>query len=106
MSLNPDERPASSITLPPRLAIAEIATHHRGFCDALAEGGPIAIDAGAIERIDTTGLQCLTALVRTAGDRRQTVSWESVSPELAAAAARLGLTAALELPVTASATEG
>jgi anti-anti-sigma regulatory factor len=105
MSSTPEERAAATITLPPRMAIGDIAQRHSEFCEALAQGKPIAIDADSLERIDTAGLQCLTLLVRCAAERQQAISWSGVSPELAAAAARLGLAAALELPSCDQGTE-
>lgn len=98
MSSTPQECAAATITLPPRMAIGDIAQCQSEFREVLEQGKPIAIEADSVERIDTAGLQCLAVLVRCAAERQQAIFWSGVSPELNAAAARLGLAVALELP--------
>lgn len=94
------ERSPGEIELPPTLTIRDIAAHHRELCEAVGEATSILIDAGGVERVDTCGLQCLAALVRTASDRGCPVSWKRVSRELDAGARRLGLEHVLMLPAT------
>jgi anti-anti-sigma regulatory factor len=58
----------------------------------------VALDAGQVEKVDTAGLQALLAgrgLLKRAG---KSVTWTGCSPQLAAAAALLGLADSLELP--------
>jgi len=55
------------------------------------------IDAGELSRIDTAGLQLLTALVIDINRKSIDLSWINVNDELLTSASRLGLNHLLEL---------
>ncbi len=57
-----------------------------------------ALDATAVQRVDTAALQLLAAFHRDAQARGETIAWVGVSTPLREAAERLGLTRALALP--------
>jgi ABC-type transporter Mla MlaB component len=64
---------------------------------ALDSAGPLVIEAARLRRVDGAGLQLLVAFVREVNARGRVVTWASPSAELQAAAALLGLSAALAL---------
>jgi anti-anti-sigma regulatory factor len=68
------------------------------FSLVIANGDPLVIDAGAVERIDTAGLQLLVALVRRQQQTGRRLEWKAVSAELRLCGERLGLLGALDLP--------
>lgn len=57
----------------------------------------IAVDAGAVERVDAAALQLLAAFVAAAKEHQRPVAWQSPSAAFAKAAADLGLTGPLVL---------
>jgi anti-anti-sigma regulatory factor len=85
------------IELEPRLTIAQAAGLHRTLVARMAEGGPIAIDGGKVEEIDTAILQLLTSLWRTAPGRGAPCSWQGVSNQLRRTAELIGVAEALHL---------
>jgi len=63
---------------------------------AAASGdGPVEVDAGAVEGVDTAALQVLLALARALADQGRALRWRAVSPALAEAAALAGAEAIL-----------
>lgn len=65
----------------------------------------VRVDGGAVERIDTAGLQMLLAFARHHANRGRPVKWTAVSPELRRGGQLLGLSALLGLPDLASGSE-
>jgi phospholipid transport system transporter-binding protein len=63
----------------------------------LDESGPVKIDGGAVERIDTAALQLLAAFVREMRAASRTVEWIDSSVALRRAAGSLGLRPVLGL---------
>jgi ABC-type transporter Mla MlaB component len=63
--------------------------------------GTLRLDAGAVEQVDTAGLQLLVSALATASARGMAFEWVGVSATLRDAAAFLGLTDALRLPAAA-----
>jgi len=57
-----------------------------------------AIDAGAVARVDTAGIQLLVAMVLPRKRRGGPWTWVGVSPALREMAARLGLSDVLSIP--------
>jgi ABC-type transporter Mla MlaB component len=53
--------------------------------------GEVIIEGGAVERIDTAGLQLLAAFARREAAAGRCLAWQSASAELRGASARLGL---------------
>jgi len=64
----------------------------------LDQAGDVEIDASAVEKIDTAGLQLLVAFKRGLQDTNRGLTWRATAPELHRAAAQLGLSAPLGLP--------
>jgi ABC-type transporter Mla MlaB component len=64
----------------------------------LDEPLPVTLDITTLQRIDTAGLQVITAFVRERAGHGRTVEWQGTSPALITAAQLLGLTSLLSLP--------
>jgi anti-anti-sigma regulatory factor len=63
--------------------------------------GDLTVDAGAVERIDTAGLQLLIAFAKRLELLERRLVWGPVSPAMRASARALGLAGALGLPEVA-----
>jgi phospholipid transport system transporter-binding protein len=63
----------------------------------LEEPEPVTLDVGALQRIDTAGLQLLAAFVRDRRTAGRAIEWRGRAPALEAAAGLLGLNDMLEL---------
>ncbi|MBS0418255.1 MAG: STAS domain-containing protein [Proteobacteria bacterium] len=59
---------------------------------------PVTLDITDLQRIDTAGLQVLTAFARERTGHGRAIEWRGTAPALTSAAQLLGLTAALGLP--------
>jgi anti-anti-sigma regulatory factor len=57
----------------------------------------VLVDGGAVERIDTAGLQMLIAFAKSHAARGKTLHWTAVSPELLRSSQLLGVTEPLHL---------
>jgi phospholipid transport system transporter-binding protein len=68
------------------------------LAERLDESGPLQIDATAVDRVDTAGLQLLAAFVRDVRAEGRTVDWVGCSDALHKSAQALGLHSALCLP--------
>lgn len=64
----------------------------------LDETLPVTLDITSLQRIDTAGLQVITAFVRERGGHGRPVEWQGSAPALSNAAQLLGLTSLLKLP--------
>jgi ABC-type transporter Mla MlaB component len=64
----------------------------------LDEPLPVTLDITTLQRIDTAGLQVITAFVRERAGHGRTVEWRGTAPALITAAQLLGLTSLLRLP--------
>ncbi|HEV7442896.1 MAG TPA: STAS domain-containing protein [Steroidobacteraceae bacterium] len=64
----------------------------------LQEPQAVTLDVTALQRIDTAGLQVITAFVRERAGHGRPVEWQGTAPVLATAARLLGLTSLLKLP--------
>jgi ABC-type transporter Mla MlaB component len=78
--------------------VADAGSLKSELAKLLDEEGAVALDVSAVQRIDTAGLQVLSAFMldRMVLDRE--VEWHGNSPALNAAARLLGLTTFLKLP--------
>jgi anti-anti-sigma regulatory factor len=65
----------------------------------------VVLDVSAVQRIDTAGLQVLTAFVLDRMVEDRDVEWRGNAPALTAAARLLGLTSLLRLPTAEEAAE-
>lgn len=86
------------VQLGAELVIATAGELHAQLGKALQETAPVVLDAAAVARLDTAGLQLLEAFVvardAAAGEWR----WENVGAELRDAATQLGMQRMLKLP--------
>lgn len=85
------------LALPRSLDIAAVTSVAAQLLAALALG-ELAIDAGAVGKVDAAGLQLLCAAVVSARAAGAPVRWTAVSPALIGGARVLALSAALGLP--------
>jgi ABC-type transporter Mla MlaB component len=69
-----------------------------GLLALLESPAPVTLEINAVQRIDTAGMQLLTAFVRERESQGRQVRWRGSAPALSAAAALLGLAAVLRLP--------
>jgi anti-anti-sigma regulatory factor len=67
------------------------------IADTASGHDEIILDGGEIEQIDAVGLQLLVSLMKTAVNRKATVTWRSASDALIDSAAKLGLSEILAL---------
>ena len=67
------------------------------FSLVAANGDPVIVDGGDVERVDTAGLQLLVALARRQQQAGRRLSWKAASPLLLKCGERLGLIEALGL---------
>lgn len=84
-----------------RIEAASIGTSAellRTLVGELDGSGPVRLEVGPLERIDTATLQLLAAFVRDLGTAARPVEWVSRSDVLERAARSLGLADALALP--------
>jgi ABC-type transporter Mla MlaB component len=85
-----------------RVEAASIGTAgnlQRALIEQLEGSGPVRLEVGTLERIDTATLQLLAAFIRELTAASRAVEWAARSEVLEQAARSLGLTAALALPV-------
>ncbi len=91
----------SLVTGPLRLessAIRIAAALQTELVARLDESGPVTIDGGSVERVDTATLQLLAAFVRELHEASRAVVWSACSPTLRRASKTLGLESSLRLP--------
>jgi ABC-type transporter Mla MlaB component len=91
-------KPTTALALAAECLVSGASTLKESLASLLDEPQPITLDITALQRIDTAGLQVLTAFVRERTAHGRTVEWRGASPALTSAAQLLGLTSLLELP--------
>ena len=94
---------AGPLALAPLCTLREVVAMKGQLLERLDQAGDVEIDAGRIEKIDTAGLQLLVAFSRQLHESHRTLAWKAVAPELARAAAQIGLADTLGLPTAGSA---
>ena len=85
--------------------VADAGTLKSGLAKLLDEAQTVAVDISAVQRIDTAGLQILTAFVLDRMVQDRDVEWVGQAPALTAAATLLGLNSILKLPTAEEAAE-
>ncbi|MEA1990105.1 MAG: STAS domain-containing protein [Pseudomonadota bacterium] len=87
---------SNTIQLPESLTIHHIESHfndlNKKFNDISDE---IVIEASTLETIDTSGLQTLLVLVKTATDNGKTITWQDIPEILTTSAKKIGIDQAL-----------
>jgi ABC-type transporter Mla MlaB component len=95
----PDKQPASNtLALAAECTVADAGSLKERLTDLLNEPRAVTLDVTALQRIDTAGLQVITAFIRERAGLGLQVEWHGTAPVLATAAQLLGLTSLLELP--------
>jgi ABC-type transporter Mla MlaB component len=88
---------AARLTLAADCTLREAAGLKALLLQTVSPADHVIIDGGAVERIDTAGLQLLAAFARRESAAGRRLDWQSASAELLGAGARLGLLGALGL---------
>lgn len=96
-----ENNPAASasmgtIALGDSLTIEQVGALYADLTGRLNEKH-LVLDAGSLTRVDTAGLQLLTAFVRAVEGRGARVEWRAPQPALRECARRIGLEGALRL---------
>lgn len=86
-----------TVDLGDQLNIANVHDRHLAWRDLVASDADLVIDGGALEKIDSAGLQLLLVLKRTVEQTSRKFIWGRVSEELAMVADLVDLSAELEL---------
>jgi anti-anti-sigma regulatory factor len=92
-----DQPGKSFVVLPASCTLKEAASVKAALLQGLEVTGDVELDARALERIDTSGVQLLVAFTRDMREAGRTVTWVGITDELARAARQLGLTVSLGL---------
>jgi len=87
-----------TLALPADFRIGAQAAFKQELLGALAHEA-IALDGGAVERVDTSALQMLVVFQREREAAGRAAQWQAASAPLAEAADLLGLAGTLRLPV-------
>ena len=88
----------ATLALTAECLVSGASTLKESLAGLLDEPQPVTLDITALQRIDTAGLQVLTAFIRERVGHGRTVEWRGTAPALTSAAQLLGLTALLRLP--------
>ena len=88
----------ATLALTAECLVSGASTLKESLAGLLDEPQPVTLDITALQRIDTAGLQVLTAFIRERAGHGRTVEWRGTAPALTSAAQLLGLTALLRLP--------
>lgn len=78
--------------------VADAGALKSGLAKLLEDSDVVTLDIGAVQRIDTAGLQVITTFVRERESQGRQVQWRGSAPALSAAAQLLGLSSILKLP--------
>jgi anti-anti-sigma regulatory factor len=81
----------STLKLDAHCTLRESIAFKVALLEQLELGRDVILDASAVSKIDTAGLQLLVAFVRQLRSSGHTLQWEGVTPELQRAATQLDL---------------
>jgi ABC-type transporter Mla MlaB component len=107
LPVSPTAAPATAVApslvsltwvLPAECLVSQASSLKESLAGLLDEPLPVTLDATALQRIDTAGLQLITAFVRDRAGHGRTVEWQGTTPVLTTAAQLLGLTSLIKLP--------
>ncbi|MDC8756454.1 STAS domain-containing protein [Janthinobacterium fluminis] len=82
---------ARVLAMAPEMTIYQAAEIRQALLDALAAGGPVAVDLSAVAELDCSGVQLMLAAQRQAGADGVALSWHGHSPAVLEALALLEL---------------
>ena len=93
------KEPASStLALAAECTVSDAVSLKERLAGLLDNPQAVTLDITALQRIDTAGMQVITAFVRERAGHGRPVEWQGTAPVLATAARLLGLTSLLKLP--------
>jgi ABC-type transporter Mla MlaB component len=92
------EKAPATLALAVECMISDASSLKDRLAALLDEPLPVTLDITALQRIDTAGLQVITAFVRERVGHGRGVEWQGTAPILTTAAQLLGLTSLLRLP--------
>lgn len=102
MARRPKSAVPAALALPANCSIRDAAQLKAALLELLPQAA-VTIDAGALERIDTAGVQLLLAFTRDRAAKGFGIDWHGVNATLHDAANVLGLAGQLGLPAAARA---
>jgi len=96
------EPKTGSFAVAAECTVADASSLKTGLSKLLEESGIVTLDIGAVQRIDTAGLQVIATFIRERESHGRQVQWRGHAPAVTAAAKLLGLAALLKLPTPAA----
>jgi anti-anti-sigma regulatory factor len=93
-----DTAPAGVLALSPDCTVAASAALKSSLLGILREPASVTLDIAAVQRIDTAGIQLITAFVRERESLGLPIEWRGTAPAFASAARLLGVATLLRLP--------
>ena len=98
VQMEPAREPETALALSAECTVADAASLKERLAGLLDQPLAVTLDVSALQRIDTAGLQVITAFVRDRAEHDRKVEWRGSAPALTGAAKLLGLTSILGLP--------
>jgi anti-anti-sigma regulatory factor len=95
------EPKTGSFAVAAECTVADASSLKAGLSKLLEETEIVTLDVGAVQRIDTAGLQVIATFIRERESHGRQVQWRGHAPAVSAAANLLGLAALLKLPTPA-----
>jgi phospholipid transport system transporter-binding protein len=80
--------------------VADASALKAGLAKLVDESDAVTLDVGAIQRIDTAGLQVIATFIRERESQGRQVRWHGYAPALASAVKLLGLGDLFKLPTS------
>jgi anti-anti-sigma regulatory factor len=88
---------SEALLFPEELTIASAGEFYQQFISRLEQGGDIAVDGGAVTRIDTAFIQLLYMVQRSLAETGSRLLWKACSPAIVSSVELLGMQEHLEL---------
>lgn len=85
------------VVFPEELTIANAGEFYQQFMSRLEQGGDIAVDGGAVTRIDTAFIQLLYMVQHSLAETGSRMLWKTCSPAIVSSVELLGMREHLEL---------
>ncbi len=92
---------SSSFTVAAECTVADASSLKSELAKLVNATDVVTLDIGAVQRIDTAGLQLIATFIRERETNGRQVKWQGTAPVLTTAAQLLGLSALLKLPAPA-----
>ena len=100
LKVAPAKEPASNtLALAAECTVSDAGSLKETLAGLVDQPQAVTLDVSALQRIDTAGLQVITAFVLERAANGRPTEWQGTAPVLATAAQLLGLTFIFKLPV-------